>query len=155
MRDWWWAAWRCPSGTAEVGTTDMGGAAAHLQVVVGVADYDDLVGGRVREGVVATRAGWARSSLLEALGQLWEADLPPASCGVEQGGTTASSAELGDMCKGKCGTASQLEHGARWRRAGPGRLEAATASVEGKVKLTGWDQQVDPVLIRLIRLDPA
>ena len=75
MRDGWWAAWRCPSGTAEVGTTDMGGAAAHLLVVVSVADDDGLVGGRVREGVVATRAGWARFSLREALGQLWEADV--------------------------------------------------------------------------------
>ena len=53
----------------------MGGAAAHLQVGVRVADDDGLVGGRVREGVVATRAGWVRFSLLEALGQLWEADV--------------------------------------------------------------------------------
>ena len=75
MRDWWWAAWRCPSGTAEVGTTDMGGAAAHLLVGVRVADDDGLGGERVREGVVATRAGWARFSLLEALRQLWEADV--------------------------------------------------------------------------------
>ena len=70
VRDWCWAAWQCPSGTAEVGTIGMGGAAAHLLVVVSVADDDGLVGGRVREGVVATRAGWVRFSLLEALGQL-------------------------------------------------------------------------------------
>ena len=70
MRDGWWAAWRCPSGPAEVGTTDMGGAEAHLLVVVRVADDDGLVGGRVGEGVVATRAGWVRFSLWEALRQL-------------------------------------------------------------------------------------
>ena len=80
MRDWCWAAWRCPSGTAEVGTTDMGGAAAHLLVGVRVADDDGLVGERVGEGVVATRAGWGRFSLQEALGQLWEADLRPTPC---------------------------------------------------------------------------
>ena len=49
-----------------VGTIGMGGAAAHLLVVVSVADDDGLVGGRVREGVVATRTGWLRFSL-EAL----------------------------------------------------------------------------------------
>ena len=53
----------------------MGGAAAHLLVGVRVADDDGLVGERVREGVVATRAGWGHFSLQEALGQLWEADV--------------------------------------------------------------------------------
>ena len=48
----------------------MGGAAAHLLVVVRVADDDGLVGGRVGEGVVVTRAGWLRFSLREAIGQL-------------------------------------------------------------------------------------
>ena len=91
VRDWWWAAWRCPSGTAEVGTTDMGGAAAHLLVVVRVADDDGLDGGRVGEGVVATRAGWARFSLREALRQLWEADLSPAPSAHEEGIPSRSS----------------------------------------------------------------
>ena len=48
----------------------MGAAAGHLLVVVRVNDDDGLVGGRVGEGVVATRTGWGRFSLLEALGQL-------------------------------------------------------------------------------------
>ena len=68
-----------------MGTTDMGGAAAHLLVVVRVADDDGLDGGRVGEGVVATRAGWGRFSLREALGQPWEADLPPAPSAHKEG----------------------------------------------------------------------
>ena len=88
---WVVGASQCPSGTAEVGTTDMGGAAAHLLVVVRVADDDGLGGGRVREGVVVTRAGWLRFSLREAIGQLWEADLPPAPSAHEEGILSRSS----------------------------------------------------------------
>ena len=65
----WWAVWQCPSGTAEVGATGMGAAAAHLLIVVSVANDHGLVGGRVGEVVVATRAGWLRFSLPEALRQ--------------------------------------------------------------------------------------
>ena len=109
-------------------------------VVVRVADDDGLDGGRVGEGVVATRAGWVRFSLLEALDQLWEANLPSAPSPHKAGIGSNNAAKL-EHCRARSpANETLLEHGADKRRAGPGRLEAATASVEGKVKLTGWDR---------------
>ena len=118
----------------------MGGAAAHLLVVVRVADDDGLDGGRVGEGVVVTRAGWLRFSLREAIGQLWEADLPPAPSAHEVGIRSRSPVQLRHIRARQVAYVTLIEHGAEERRAGPGRQEAATASVEGKVKLTGWDR---------------
>ena len=126
----------------------MGGAAAHLLVVVRVADDDGLVGGRVREGVVATRAGWVCFSLREALHQWWEADLPPAPSAHEEGILSRSPVELKHIRARQGEYVTLIEHGAEERRAWPGRLEAATASVEGKVKLTGWDWDRNSALFR-------
>ena len=73
----------------------MGGAAAHLLVVVSVADDHGLVGVCVGEGVVATRAGWARFSLREALGQRREADVTPACHAPKDRCLRARMAQLG------------------------------------------------------------
>ena len=72
----------------------MGGAAAHLLVVVRVADDDGLDGGRVGEGVVSTRAGWARFSLLEALGQLENRLAGPPPCQYGIGTVTLKQMQL-------------------------------------------------------------